>query len=94
MYTDRLKTSRKYSLKKTTGNRSNQEYDSRDQETQDKEMHILIKIDQQKTQTIRVYKEDRIGVQIEKQLELPRNATENLYAKACQDSVNLRRTFK
>ena len=94
MYTDRLKTSRKYSLKKTTGNRSNQEYDSRDQETQDKEMHILIKIDQQKTQTIRVYKEDRIGVQIEKQLELPRNATENLYAKTCQDSVNLKSTFK
>ncbi len=57
-------------------------------------MQILIKIDGQPTKTIRVYKEDQIGVQIEKQLKLPRNATENLYAKACQDSVNLRRTFK
>ncbi len=53
-------------MKKTTGNRGNQEYDSRDQETQDKEMHILIKIDNQPTKTIRVYKEDQIGVQIEK----------------------------
>ena len=57
-------------------------------------MKILIKIDQQKYQTIRVHKTDRIGVQIEKQLKLPRNATENLYAKACQDSVNLKSTFK
>ena len=57
-------------------------------------MQILIKIDGQPTKTIRVYKEDQIGVQIEKQLKLLRNATENLYAKTCQDSVNLRRTFK
>ncbi len=57
-------------------------------------MQILIKIDGQPTKTIRVYKEDQIGVQIEKQLKLPRNATENLYAKACQDSVNLKCTFK
>ncbi len=57
-------------------------------------MQILIKIDNQPTKTIRIYKKDRIGVQIEKQLKLPRNATENLYGRAAGGSVDLRRTFE